>query len=135
MVRVYFIHNFKSYAQEINRIFSILFIIFSASSISVSAQEQWKYTIDSYKEFLKQKDYDSYEKFIALNAEQKQVFLDYINNPKKMLEDADNKNSPIQVSIKTEEKNLGHTGFRSFGSLQYKNISQTYTQSLFVLII
>lgn len=40
MVRVCFIHNFKSYAQEINRIFSILFIIFSASSISVSAQEQ-----------------------------------------------------------------------------------------------
>lgn len=55
--------------------FSILFIIFSVSSISVSAQEQWKYTIDSYKEFLKQKDYDSYEKFIALNAEQKQIFL------------------------------------------------------------
>ncbi|MDO4874145.1 MAG: hypothetical protein Q4A35_03005 [Candidatus Gracilibacteria bacterium] len=40
MVRVYFIHNFKPYAQEIDRIFFYSFHYISASSISVSAQEQ-----------------------------------------------------------------------------------------------
>lgn len=90
------------------------------------------YTYEEYWSFLKSTDLVSYNKFINLTDEQKDIFMSYINNPEKIQEDLDNPNSPINYRIeKSEETIVENQLSRSANQTYIKNISFSYTQDIF----
>lgn len=60
---------------KIITIISLLFVIIAPVNASVN------YTYEEYWSFLKSTDLVSYNKFINLTDEQKDIFMSYINNP------------------------------------------------------
>lgn len=97
------------------KIFSLLLAItlsfFSFFPVVSAHVAEKRFTIESYKEFLREKNPEILENFSKFPKEKQEIFLEYINAPGKILQDINKNNSPVTSSLK---KNITpETSFRS----------------------